>query len=300
MAADSQDRNKEPKDRAAEPLFPLGFLTLCPHAPASGSFGAPALQLLVHPASHPGPRGDGTTVCKTPVQANPELCTDLVRDLHRRTGRSYVGGLLYTDASTETYSRRQTTGAFLPGTVFHVKPLKRPLRRGILVVHVAASAGWLGLTLGLLALALTAFTTGSQPVIEASYRSMKVFTDWLVLPVAFLTLLSGLILSLGTKWGLARHWWVFIKFWLTLATTTASVLALRPGVNETAERVASGVVVADPRDLVMGPAVSLAAYLFMTVISVLKPWGTIRRGRRPRASVTSPKAVDERSVRQTA
>ncbi|MGW0698132.1 DUF2269 domain-containing protein [Streptomyces sp. NPDC002867] len=181
-----------------------------------------------------------------------------------------------------------------------MKPLKRPVRRGILVAHVAASAGWLGITLGLLALAFTAVTTGSVPVIEASYRSMKVFTDWLVLPLAFLTLLSGLFLSLGTKWGLAHHWWVFIKFWLTLATTTASVIALRPGVNQAADSVASGVVVADPRDLVMGPAVSLAAYLFMTVISVLKPWGTIRRGRRSRASVTSPKTVDGRSVRQTA
>ncbi|MEV4333868.1 DUF2269 domain-containing protein [Streptomyces sp. NPDC049597] len=181
-----------------------------------------------------------------------------------------------------------------------MKPLKRPVRRGILVVHVAASAGWLGLTLGLLALALTAFTTGSVPAIEASYLSMKVFTDWLVLTLAFLTLFSGLVLSLGTKWGLARHWWVFIKFWLTLATTTASVLALRPGVNEAAGSVASGAVVADPRDLVMGPAVSLAAYLFMTVISVLKPWGTTRRGRSGRGVVTSPKAVDGGSVRQTA
>lgn len=207
---------------------------------------------------------------------------------------------MYADASTDAYSRCQTTGARLPGTVFHVKPLKRPVRRGILVAHVAASAGWLGITLGLLALAFTAVTTGSVPVIEASYRSMKVFTDWLVLPLAFLTLLSGLFLSLGTKWGLAHHWWVFIKFWLTLATTTASVIALRPGVNQAADSVASGVVVADPRDLVMGPAVSLAAYLFMTVISVLKPWGTIRRGRRSRASVTSPKTVDGRSVRQTA
>ncbi|MBT2367203.1 DUF2269 domain-containing protein [Streptomyces sp. ISL-10] len=181
-----------------------------------------------------------------------------------------------------------------------MKPLKRPARRAILVVHVAASAGWLGLTLGLLALALTAWTTGSAPAVEASYRSMKVFTDWLLLPLAFLTLLSGLVLSLGTKWGLARHWWIAIKFWLTLATITASVFALRPGVNDAADSVASGTVVVDPRDLVMGPAVSLTAYLFMTVVSVLKPWGLTRRGRRLRVAVSAPKSVDGRSARQTA
>jgi hypothetical protein len=186
------------------------------------------------------------------------------------------------------------------GTVFHVKPLKRPVRRTTLVVHVAASAGWLGLTLGLLALALAAYTSESASMAEASYRSMEVFTDWLVLPLALLTLASGLLLSLGTPWGLARHRWVFIKFWLTLATTTASVLVLRPGVDRAAGTVASGGVVAEPRDLLMGPAVSLTAYVFMTVVSVLKPWGLTRRGRRLRVSTSSRKVVDERSTRRTA
>lgn len=207
---------------------------------------------------------------------------------------------MYAEVSTRDYSRCQTRCACSPGTVFHVKPLKRPARRALLVVHVAASAGWLGLTLGLLALALTAATTESTPMIEAACRSMKVFTDWLVIPMALLTLLSGLVLSLGTKWGLARHRWVYTKFWLTLVTLTASLFALRPGVNDAVETVSSGASLAQPLDLVMGPAVSLATYVFMTVISVLKPWGLTRRGRRPRLSATSRKALDERSLRQTA
>jgi hypothetical protein len=207
---------------------------------------------------------------------------------------------MYAEVSTRDYSRCQTRYDSLPGTVFHVKPLKRSARRALLVVHVAASAAWLGLTLGLLALALTAATTESAPMIEAACRSMKVFTDWLVIPVALLTLLSGLVLSLGTKWGLARHHWVLTKFWLTLVTITASVFALRPGVNAAVETVASGSPPADPLDLVMGPVVSFSAYVFMTVISVLKPWGLTRRGRRMRVLATSRKAVDERSLRPTA
>ncbi|MEU9011957.1 DUF2269 domain-containing protein [Streptomyces sp. NPDC048479] len=181
-----------------------------------------------------------------------------------------------------------------------MKPLRRPTRRALLVVHVAASAGWLGLTLGLLALAVTAATTESGPMTEATCRSMKVFTDWLVIPVAMLTLISGLLLSLRTKWGLARHRWVYTKFWLTLATITASLFALRPGVNSAVDTISSGAPLAEPLDLVMGPAVSLTTYVFMTVISVLKPWGLTRRGRRSRVLATSPKALDERSPRQTA
>lgn len=103
--------------------------------------------------------------------------------------------------------------------------LSRPARRATLVVHVVASASWLGLTLGLLALGGTAAGTGSPVTVEASVRAMKLFADWLLLPVASLTLLSGLLLSLGTVWGLARHRWVYTKFWLTLATTSPSMRA---------------------------------------------------------------------------
>ncbi|MFJ8717667.1 DUF2269 domain-containing protein [Streptomyces violaceus] len=161
--------------------------------------------------------------------------------------------------------------------------LSRPARRAVLVVHVTASASWLGLTLGLLALGTTTATTGSAVTVEASVRAMRLFADWLLLPVAFLTLLSGLVLSLGTPWGLARHRWVCTKFWLTLATTTATVFALRPGVNSAVAAVAAGGPLPDAGDVLFGPVVSLSAYVFMTVISVLKPWGLTRRGRRLRA-----------------
>ncbi|MDQ0775905.1 putative membrane protein [Streptomyces aurantiacus] len=181
--------------------------------------------------------------------------------------------------------------------MFHVK-LSRPARRANLVVHVAASACWLGLTLGLLALGITATTTGSAATVEASVRAMKTFADWLLLPLAFLTLLSGLVLSLGTPWGLARHRWVFTKFWLTLATMTATVFALRPGVGAAVAAVSAGEPLPDPGDVLFGPIVSLSAYLFMTVISVLKPWGLTRRGQRMRTGARKP--VDVETARQTA
>ncbi|MFE1247149.1 DUF2269 domain-containing protein [Streptomyces sp. NPDC058735] len=161
-----------------------------------------------------------------------------------------------------------------------VPQLRRPARRAVLVVHVVASASWLGLTLGLLALGVTAAGGGSAGAVEASVRSMRLFADRVLLPVAFLTLGSGLVLSLGTPWGLARYRWVWTKFWLTLATTTATAFALRPAVRAASDAVTAGGPLPDAGDVVMGPVVSLTAYVFMTVISVLKPWGRTRRGRR--------------------
>ncbi|MET9452148.1 DUF2269 domain-containing protein [Streptomyces cinerochromogenes] len=169
--------------------------------------------------------------------------------------------------------------------------LSRPARRASLVVHVAASASWLGLTLGLLALAVTATTTGSAVTAGASVRAMKLFADWLLLPLAFLTFLSGVLLSVGTPWGLARHRWVATKFWLTLAATAATAFALRPGLDSAVAGIsadAAGGPPPGPGDLLPGPVVSLSAYLFMTVISVLKPWGLTRRGRNHRTASRAP------------
>ncbi|MFF0221542.1 DUF2269 domain-containing protein [Streptomyces sp. NPDC004629] len=165
--------------------------------------------------------------------------------------------------------------------------LSRPARRALLVVHVTASASWLGLTLGLLALGITAVTAGQAGTVTASVRAMRLFADRLLLPVALATLISGVALSLGTPWGLARHRWVWTKFWLTLATTVATVFALRPGVHSAGAAVAAGEPLPGAGAVLIGPAVSLAAYVFMTAISVLKPWGPTRRGRRLREAARS-------------
>ncbi|MCX2179133.1 DUF2269 domain-containing protein [Streptomyces sp. SKN60] len=173
-----------------------------------------------------------------------------------------------------------------------MKHLQRPVRRALLVVHVAVSVAWLGLSLGLLTLGLTAYTTQDPSLTQAAYRAMKVFADWLLAPVALVTFGSGLVLSLGTPWGLARHRWVWIKFWLTLATAAATIFALRP---EIAHAAAAGV---PDSSLVGAPVVSTTAYLFMTAISVLKPWGLTRRGRHLRESAARQAPRAGRAARQ--
>ncbi|MEV1047622.1 DUF2269 domain-containing protein [Streptomyces sp. NPDC049916] len=175
-----------------------------------------------------------------------------------------------------------------------MKPLQRPVRRGLLVVHVAVSVSWLGLTVGLLALGTTAFLTENAATAQAATRAMKIFGDWLVVPVALLALVSGLVLALGTPWGLARHRWVWIKFWLTLITTGLSVFSLRPGINTAAAEGAPDI------NLVIAPSVATVTYLFITAVSVLKPWGLTRYGKRLRFSASSAKSVDARSSRPTA
>ncbi|KPC65504.1 hypothetical protein [Streptomyces chattanoogensis] len=164
--------------------------------------------------------------------------------------------------------------------------LSRPARRAVLVVHVAVSVGWLGLTLGLLALSITGYTAASPDTAAVAYRAMKIFADWLVLPVALIALVSGLVLSLGTAWGLARHRWVYVKFWLTLVTVLLSVFSLRPGIDRLAAQAAAGTPAPDI-GLLIAPAVATATYFFITAVSVLKPWGRTKRGSRLRRRAQS-------------
>ncbi|GAA4659398.1 hypothetical protein GCM10023324_06290 [Streptomyces youssoufiensis] len=79
-----------------------------------------------------------------------------------------------------------------------MRQLTRPTRRAVLVVHVVVSVGWLGVTCGLITLAIAGAATDSAEAAEAAYRAMKVFGDWLVIP------LSLLALSAGWSWLWAR------------------------------------------------------------------------------------------------
>ncbi|WP_314176090.1 DUF2269 domain-containing protein [Streptomyces winkii] len=162
--------------------------------------------------------------------------------------------------------------------------LPRPARRALLVAHVTVSVGWLGISLCLLTLAIAGASDPDALAVPA-YTAMKLFADWLLLPVALLSLGTGLVLSLGTSWGLARYRWVWVKFWLTLVATALTVFAFKPGADEAAALVAAGEPVPST-DLLFPPAVSLSLYVFLTAVSVLKPWGLTRRGRRLRDART--------------
>lgn len=100
------------------------------------------------------------------------------------------------------------------------------------------------------------------------------------------------MLSLGTPWGLARHRWVYTKFWLTLITAGLSISSLRPGINQAAAEGAVDI------NLVVAPSVSASVYFFITAVSVLKPWGLTKRGRKRRSG--SGRAVDAAGARQPA
>lgn len=96
-------------------------------------------------------------------------------------------------------------------------PRLRPRARKVwLTLHVGFSVGWLGAGLGMVVLSLVGATTTDLALRHASYALMHIFDLTLVIPLVLLSIITGLVVSLGTQWGLIKHWWVLIKFGISL------------------------------------------------------------------------------------
>ena len=86
------------------------------------------------------------------------------------------------------------------------------LRKFALTAHVTSSVGWLGAVTVSLALAVAGLTGKDAQVVRAAYLMLEL-TGWFVLvPLSLASLVTGLVMSLGTAWGLFRHYWVLFKF----------------------------------------------------------------------------------------
>jgi hypothetical protein len=108
-------------------------------------------------------------------------------------------------------------------------------RQFALTAHVTFSVGWIGAVAAFLALAVAGLTSQDAQMVRAAYLAMDLTIRFVIVPLAIASLLTGLVQSLGTPWGLFRHYWVLVKFLLTVVAIiillnymqTASVIAGR-------------------------------------------------------------------------
>jgi hypothetical protein len=118
------------------------------------------------------------------------------------------------------------------------------------------------------------------------YRALELFAVWPLLTTGLVCLASGVVLGLGTKWGLISYWWVAIKLALNVLLTALVPVALRPEVIEKPEQgrrfVAGEAASLAVGDLIFPPIVSPTLLLVAFVLAVFKPWGRIRERRAPK------------------
>jgi hypothetical protein len=158
-------------------------------------------------------------------------------------------------------------------------------RRTALVAHVVCSVGWLGAVAAFLVLSITALRDDSRSVVVACYLAMDVVGRYVIVPMSVLTLASGLLQSLGTVWGLFRHYWVVAKLGLTVLATIGLLVHQYTLVAAAAAR-ASSVAVPDAEldrfgwMLARDASLAILVLLAAAVLSIFKPWGPIREDSR--------------------
>jgi len=153
------------------------------------------------------------------------------------------------------------------------------LRKFMLVVHLTFSGGWIGAVMAYLALGVFAATSQNAQTVRAAWIAMELIGWDVIVPVAVGALLTGIVRSLGTSWGLFRHYWVLITLVLTVFSTVV-LLQHMPEVSSMAA-VARGANAAHRGRLggdLLHPGVGLVVLLVITVLNVYKPRGMTSYG----------------------
>ena len=157
------------------------------------------------------------------------------------------------------------------------------LRKFALTVHVTTSVGWIGAVVAYLALGVSAVTSQDTRTVRAAWIAMEVIGWFAIVPLALAALLTGIVMSLGTPWGLFRHYWVVITLLLTVLATVVLLLHM-PTVSFLADVAQE----ADGADLtalggdLFHPGVGLLVLLVITGLNVYKPQGLTPYGWRKR------------------
>jgi hypothetical protein len=159
------------------------------------------------------------------------------------------------------------------------------LRRFTFTTHVTSSVGWIGAVLVFLALAAVGLSSQDERTVRGAYLVMAP-AAWLVLvPLAHASLLSGIALSLGTPWGLFRHYWVVLKLLITAFSTVILMIYMgtfRQMAGVAADPVVELGLVRDPSPMVHA-VLALTLLVAATVLAIYKPFGMTPYGSRKMA-----------------
>jgi hypothetical protein len=168
------------------------------------------------------------------------------------------------------------------------------LRKFVRTMHITFTVGWLGAVAGFLALAIVGLTSQDVQIVRAAYLAMELITRFVIVPFSFIPLLlTGPLLSLGTPWGLFRHYWILMKFLINILSTFLLMLHIQP-INYLSRAAAEGTLssadLSMQIQMVVASAAALLALLVATALGVYKPRGMTSYGWR--------KQYEEGTVRQ--
>lgn len=166
------------------------------------------------------------------------------------------------------------------------------VRRVALTAHITASVGWIGAVACFLALAVAGLTSSDDRVARAAYLAMELTGWFVIVPLSFAAPITGIVQALGTAWGLFRHYWVLVKFLITIPCTVILLLHMQPTTQLAAVAAettfAGSGLGALQIQLVADSIAAMVVLVVATTLAVYKPPGLTPYGARRRNASGGP------------
>lgn len=151
------------------------------------------------------------------------------------------------------------------------------IRKLLLTAHITASVGWLGAVAAYVALDVTATAGQDVQTVRAAYLAMDLSVRFVIVPLALAALVTGIVQSVSTAWGLFRHYWVVVSLLLTVVATLVLLMETQT-IGDLAEQ---ATIRADPRGLPGSLPHSIGGLIVLlttTLLNMFKPRGLTRYG----------------------
>lgn len=82
--------------------------------------------------------------------------------------------------------------------------MNQKVSKAMLTTHITFSVGWIRTVAAFLALSIVGLVS-SDAIVRSCYIAMEIVAWFIIIPFCFASLLTGLVQTLGTHWGLFKH-----------------------------------------------------------------------------------------------
>lgn len=147
--------------------------------------------------------------------------------------------------------------------------------------HVASGSLWLGVALAMVLMTVANLKTTNGDELYAINAIVKLLDDFVVIPMAIVSALTGTLLCWLTVWGFFKFYWVITKWITTTALIVFGTFWLGPWTNsmtsisdsERVKALTNPLFMFNTRGVIIGGVIQVSCLLVIIFISIIKPWG---------------------------
>jgi uncharacterized membrane protein len=154
-------------------------------------------------------------------------------------------------------------------------------RNWLLSLHIASGGLWFGTALCSVVLAVSFRSLADGDGIYGINTARSLLGEFVIVPAAILSVITGSLLCALTKWGFFKHPWVMVKQIITLVLIVIGSVWLGPWTKEMtiisdtvrSQSLQNSHYLSLNNTVMIGGALQTLALLILVVISTVKPWG---------------------------